>query len=476
MLKRLFGSVLGGVSVLSTGTLLGQAIYILVTTFLLKDYFSTADFGDLANFLSITSFLSIISTLRYELAVPMISTFENRVAFVQTLTKYILYSSLVLGLILVLTPLSLRYSILLMIGVGLTAFQVLFKMWFLTEKKYQPVFFSNLLRPLLQVTVPLGLYYTLGADPYFLYLGVVVGLAVSVVFIFPKELFMQLDFKSKASVKINLREHINFPKFTAVSTLINQIGVTLLPIWMTLLFDKATVGNFSMVVMLYAIPVGLLGQTLGQVIYPYFAEWKNDKVRFKKVIHYTLIVMYSIGTVCFIPLAFFGEEVILYVLGSKWKLASEFSRVLVVYYLFMFVSSPISGIPQLFGLQKRAMQVSIFEMLLRCLALFLGAYLYESSYVSIVLFSFASSAIYLYYIGWMLRIAQSSMLEVLGANYQLFTLDVFLFILIVINILSNSFFESNYLIEGLVVVLILLSTFIKVNFLYRESSRSSLVV
>lgn len=95
------------------------------------------------------------------------------------------------------------------------------------------------------------------------------------------------------------------------------------------------------------------------------------------------------------------------------------------------VSSPISSYALVSKNQKTATVITIVETITRFIVLYLGYYFLNSPMLSISLYAIACTIIYIYYINWILRLLNSSLIDFIKRNIGYFRYDL-LFVIIVL--------------------------------------------
>jgi O-antigen/teichoic acid export membrane protein len=114
--------------------------------------------------------------------------------------------------------------------------------------------------------------------------------------------------------------------------------------------------------------------------------------------------LFLISVVPFIVVGIFGPSVYSFVFGDEWLEAGKYMRLLLPWLFLVFLSSPLSFLPDLLSFQKKAMWIDIIKFLFRILALSIGVIM-NDIYLSIALFSGISFILVLYTLFWYLNLS-----------------------------------------------------------------------
>ena len=147
-------------------------------------------------------------------------------------------------------------------------------------------------------------------------------------------------------------------------------------------------------------PTQLIGQSVGDVFYPYITEAaQQGEVLSKRIIKVTL----SLVLVGFLPFAFvvaFVPWLFGLVFGGSWAVAGEYARWLSIMLFFTFINRPvIASIPTL-GLQRGLMFYELQSTGWKLVALYMGFVFFKSDRVAVFLFSAFGAIFYIALILW----------------------------------------------------------------------------
>ena len=176
---------------------------------------------------------------------------------------------------------------------------------------------------------------------------------------------------------------------------INTLARNLPPILLNLFFTKAIVGQFYIATRLMNIPLNILQSSVSQVFYQRVSELLKNKQPLKQFFNTTIL---KLGAIIIVPLLivfFWGESILPYILGDKWKLAGQLTSILVPLYFFRFIISPVSVIFTATGKQHFVLVWQIAYAISTFLCFYIGGNMNVSIQVISSIFSWTSAGFYL---------------------------------------------------------------------------------
>lgn len=170
---------------------------------------------------------------------------------------------------------------------------------------------------------------------------------------------------SGAPVKALLSEYRHFPYFLAPSGAVNALSVQLPQMGIALLFGMAIAGQFGMMSRILAVPVALIGQSIGYV-------YAGEIARLKREGTTNIVRLYDKLTaglgglalliVCFV--IFFGEPVFTWLLGEQWRTTGQLAVLYVASTAMQLVTAPLSQTLIIAGRTKWQLLIDVVRTLL----------------------------------------------------------------------------------------------------------------
>lgn len=400
---------------LVSATSIAQSIALAIYPVLSRIY-TPAEHGLFALYMSIISVLAIISTGKYELAI-MIPEKEKQGRSLLYLSIIIstLFSIFLLVFILIfhsqipvwfsnpdlkswlyLIPLST-----LMVGM----FQA-FNYWNNRKKFYKTISAGNLGQSLVNSTVKLS---TSSAIPSGggLIAGAIAGqFAGIMIYIrnFLKKDKIEAEDLDITGIKEVAQKYKNFPRYNMLHYLTNNLSSSLPVFIFSSWFTSTEVGWYSFGFMMINRPMNLVTNSLTQVFSQRIIEKYNNKILIRKEVRFLVSRLFILTVLPFSLAGIFGPKIYSFVFGEEWLTAGNYMRILLPWLFVVFLSSPISFLPDLLSRQRKAMWIDIIKFLLRIATLSIGVIM-NDIYLALILFSGISFILVLYNLFWYLNLS-----------------------------------------------------------------------
>jgi O-antigen/teichoic acid export membrane protein len=382
---------------LMTGTTIAQAIPIAISPILTRIY-TPEDFGIFAIFLAITLIIGSIANGRYELAIMVPKKDEDAINIFALGFIITTFISLLL-LVLILIFQKYFFFFLKNEEIGLWLYFIPISVFFFgifnilnyfnnRKKNYKDISNANILKSIIAAIMQLLIgFIQQGAT------GLISGQIISQFFANTK-LFKNIIKDKKLISKITKKKILalakrykNFPKYSMPSGLLNIVSLQVPVFLLGAFFNTAIVGFYSLSYRFISLPMSIIGSSIGQVFFQKCSEFKNDKKALKKITLETYKKLFKIGILPFSIITVFGDYIFAFVFGKDWIAAGEYSQILAISILFLFIKSPISSLFINLKKQKDALIFNIIIIFSRVLILFFGGYFLKDIYITIFLYS-----------------------------------------------------------------------------------------
>ncbi len=369
---------------LMSGTIVAQAIPIAITPILTRLY-SPESFGLLALFLSFIFVLGSIANARYELAILLPKNDEDAlniaalglvIAFCFSLILFVIVvvfnSHLVrllnteeIGFWLYFIPFSV-----LMVGL----FNVL--NYLNTRKKlYKDIARANIYKSLgmavVQITVG-----SVKAGATGLISGEIISRVISNVRLI-KNIKAHYDLRSVRffSMKGMAKQYVKFPKFSLWGTLANTSSIHLTNVLISMVYNIATLGFYTLVQRVLSTPTSLIGASIGQVFFQEAVVEKEKTGIAKEVFRKTLIRLFLAGLFIFSILYWIVEDLFAFVFGEEWRIAGVYAQILIPLFYVVFFVSPLTLMNLVFEKNEIGMYWQFGLLFLNLILVFIAQHL-----------------------------------------------------------------------------------------------------
>lgn len=382
---------------LITGSGLSQVV-IYASILVLTRLFSTELFGIYMLFSSATLILKPLATLQYEFAIVLPKKDTDAINLVGFSFIILVSYCLLLLMIIFFFNKSIvnffnikelaNFIYLLPVSVFLFGGVSIFDYW-----NNRANMFKNISKGLLAKSVVMSSTQLATGASSFNSLGLIPGMLLGQ--------FLQLLFLIKASFKsmVHLTKEISLkrmlflakrykdiPVFNTIINLTNNLSNELPVLLITKYFGLASSGIYGLAIKFTRAPVGIFQQSINQVFFNKASKIYNDEGNLHELVIKTAKHLLFISSFLFIPL-FIVSFYLDIIFGENWTDVGLYSRILIPWLFFGFLSNPITPLILILNKQKKMVIFDAFLLVFRFLALFLGYYFYNSIVIALILFS-----------------------------------------------------------------------------------------
>ena len=396
---------------------LSQAIALAIYPVLSRIY-TPEEHGLFALYMSIISVTAIISTGKYELAI-MIPKKEEHAA---GLTVLSIFLSLVFSLALVIFIACFHERVpnwlgnenikkwiwFIPVSTLLVGIFQSFNYWSNRRKKYRTIATANLSQSLLNSAIKLTTSNSISGGGG-LILGAISGQFLGALVFFKTafinglESFKKIKFKD---LKHLAGEYKLFPRYNMLHYAVNNFSSALPVFVLGLWFSYEQAGYYSIGFMMVHRPMNLLSSSFTQVFSQKIIGNFNNGILISKQIRKFVFMLFLIAFLPFVIAAIWGPGIFSFVFGveNNWYEAGVFMRILLPWLFVVFISAPLSFLPDMLKRQKKAMWIDILKFILRIAALSIGVIL-KDIYLVLMIFSGISFIMVSYSLYWYLNLS-----------------------------------------------------------------------
>lgn len=377
-------SVLRNVGLLAAASAASQALSFVAAPVLAR-LFAPGEFGVLGVFLAFAGVLGVAACLRLDLAVVVPRDHDEAadVLVVALLANAVVVgaSALVVSVaggaiaralgepaVATLLPYLPAY-----LGV-LGTFQAL-NYWSTRNDRFGRVAGANVARAATTAGAQAALG-TAGLGAFGLLIGQVAGQAAALAWLLvdvarrrTASIWRRRSWRSVARVVATYRE---FVVFGAPQAVVNAINQGLPAVVLTVTFDAQVAGFYLMAHRLVTAPVGLVGRSVRQVLYPRLGRAQAEGNAFA-IARRATIMLAATAVVPVVVAVVFAPAAFAWLLGAPWRPAGEFARYLVVWLAVGFVNIPSVSLVPLLHMQRWHAAYEVVYLLCRTAALVAGA-------------------------------------------------------------------------------------------------------
>ena len=389
---------LKNVSTLALGTIISQLLLFLSSPILTR-LFSATDFGILALFNSIAVVAAIPTTGRYEFAVGLPESDQKASKVVGLIAFLSLFVSVFYLVVIIILKnwagpqmahnkfLSLPIAYLVPVLTYAIALYTALQYWNQRFKAYKIVSTANAALVILGVILNI-VFGVLGYKKFGLVYSLVLAEILAIIpvaYLFYRSGFFHIS-KPKEYRAI-AKEYKNFPKYMLISDLSLTTSQQIVPIIFTIIFNSATVGLYSLANRMLKVPSVVLTSSIGNV----FRNDAIDVIRStgscRSLYLSTLRKLIFLAIPIYGLLAIFSPQLFLLIFGTNWVESGYFARLICISTIFDFLAYPLSVLFYVVHRQKMYMKLQFFNTLSGILFIYVGFWLFNSAYWSVLFFS-----------------------------------------------------------------------------------------
>jgi len=347
---------------LMTGTTIAQAIPIAISPILTRIY-TPEDFGIFALYIAIVSFISIIVTARYEMAIVLPKKDEDAVNILflsLCIMMFIVIVTTILILLFKTTIIELlnakeigNFIYLIPISIFIAGLNQSFNYWS-NRKEY----FKNMSSAQISQSITIGIFQPLlGYFNIFggLIIGNILGRVINTFILINKFISNdkeKIKFVNKNIMIEQMKIYKDFPLINSLHAFTDILRISGSVMLISSFFGSTILGLYSLSLRVLQVPIGIVGSALGKVLYSKLTLLYNDKKPLYPYVKKISINLFLISLPIFLFLYIIIPDLFGFVFGEKWRIAGEYSKILLPYLFVNFVISPISIVPIIVKKQK----------------------------------------------------------------------------------------------------------------------------
>ena len=372
---------------------IAQLIALLVVP-ILSRIFSPEEHGVITTFVSLISIGAAFSTLKYEQAIIVEEDRDKARSLVVLSILIGLMSTLLIIIVLILgKPLILQlfdltefspWLLAIPISIFLASCIETLAVWWNRERKYKKLSTVRIASIASASAYKLG-HKSLNIIPMNgLVFGHVLGQIVNFILFIPKNFikYLKIDFEVIKTLAIKYK---SFPTWAMPAGLINVIGSNM-PVFIIAYFLGSEItGNFGNAIKLTFVPLAAVSYAFSQVYYERLARLSQSLERIK-LSENILKFLYFIAIIPVLVLTVWGDIITPFILGDNWQASGEMVRIIALFYLVMYISSPFSAAFEVYNKLKIQFVYTASFAVITSIALLISLYYTDNIYIALLWF------------------------------------------------------------------------------------------
>ena len=398
---------------LLSGSVIAQGI-AFVAYLLLSRLYTSEDFGLYNVFYSYIEVLIILSTCKYEMAIVKASTDTDAYLLTRfTLRLNAVVSALLLvaaGLLTCLRVDAIPLPPLLLLLIPPMVFFCgttrVYTFVFNRYRHFQQIAASEVVTSLSGVVAKILFGLLAAAGQLFHLIGLPVGtilgkVAGNVYYRIAGAKLLRSQPVASSRLLPLLKQHKAFPLYSMPRELVSSFSANLPFMWLSLHFDIALLGLFSLAVTFTMRPVNLLANVFEKVFYPTANQKIEQGQPIGSDIRKFLLTLAALVLPVLLVAFFFAEPLFTFLFGSKWVGTGFFVRCIIPWLALLLFTNSLAFIPNVFTTQRGDFVFQVVQLGLRIVALSVGI-LRADFRLAILLFCAVSTLVQLCQLLWYL--------------------------------------------------------------------------
>jgi O-antigen/teichoic acid export membrane protein len=401
------------ISILLAGSGIAQVANFIITSFLTRLYLPE-QFGAQVVFITISFYFSVAFTGKYELALMIPRELSKAASIVKLSIKLLITLSLLavplfyffgphifqslnlsdVGPISWLIPFSI-------ITLGLSS---IFNYWNTREENYKLLSSIRIIEVILTGAISF-FFFKISMQGLIWASLLATGVSATIFYFFFKKEIKDVDARSH-SLKGLAKEYADFPKSNIALSLIDAFQFTGITLLISYFFGAVVAGYFALCNRILQAPFGLIIKPISQV---YFAESSSIARENKQLYPITIATIKRTGMIALpvlVVILLAGPYLFSLVFGEKWFISGVYAQILIVWFAFEFIKTPISQLAVILRKQKEMLLINGSSLIIFLILPFVIKDLIVSPTVFLCYTSGFHILLTIYFLYWFMKIAK----------------------------------------------------------------------
>jgi O-antigen/teichoic acid export membrane protein len=276
------------------------------------------------------------------------------------------------------------------------------KQWNSRERKYMRVSIAQVGSEVLGDGLTAGFGFAgFTSGPLMIIMQVIGEVFATLIFaymVFREDLKFIRDSFDWQIIKQGIVEYKKLPLFNLWSNLINNAALYIPSILLSAYFSTTVAGYYAMGNNAIRLPVSIFGNSIGQVFYQRSAEAYHEGGN-KTIMEGTLKYLSLISFFPMMMIAIIGKELFVVVFGNSWADAGSYSQILSLWVFLVFMTTPLSYIPNIYGKYEKFLVFQIINLITRVGSLVYGG-MRGDVWLALWLFTLSGIVVYAAMLFW----------------------------------------------------------------------------
>ena len=290
-----------------------------------------------------------------------------------------------------------NYLWLIPVNVFLVGLYFTLRYWNMRKKRFGHISIANIVQYISNNGIILGAGLSGYATGFSLILGSIISVILS-----PMVLSRRILRGNKELFKNSIRWHKmlasmkrfkKFPKYIIWNDLISRLSAELPIYFIAVYFSRPVIGFYSLGLRLLRIPMGMLGNSIGEVYFQRESQNKEINPLLLEKLFRNLVIF---GLPPFFLFCIISEDLFSIVFGTNWSEAGVYAQILSLLIFIQFITIPASYLMLIFEKQEFSLILNIAVIVTTIIAITIGGLL-NNIYISFFLLTLLNGLVYAIY-------------------------------------------------------------------------------
>jgi lipopolysaccharide exporter len=375
-------SFLKNILVVMSGTALAQVIGFALSP-IISRLFSPTDFGVFGSFGAVSGIITAGATLEYSQAIMLPKAKEdaiNLLTFAFLCTFAISFLCLTFCLVLPATVNNLMktkgvWALALLVLTTLVAgANQLWQAWAVRVKAFKHTSASQVIRSISSNGTRITFGYLKGGAPGLIVSSILgdVLASINLVRVFLPDFSALRSCIRWARMKQLAKDYHDFPLYSASQNVINALSAGLPVLLLTHFYGIPVAGAYAFGVSVLQVPMGFILTALRQVLFQKACETQHGGKSIAVLYVRTTAALFAMVLLPSLILIIWAPQIFSWIFGSKWLLAGEMARSLVIWLAIVFCNLPAVLFARIIRMQRFVFFYDLALLAARSFALLFG--------------------------------------------------------------------------------------------------------
>jgi O-antigen/teichoic acid export membrane protein len=192
-----------------------------------------------------------------------------------------------------------------------------------------------------------------------------------------------------------LKKYKSQPLFSTPGIFVVSYSFSIIPIFISTLYDIQEVGYYSLAMSMLYLPISLIANNVGIVYFRKASQEKIESGSFLRSFKSSVLLLFLISIIPFLGLLFFAEPLFAFAFGKEWMRSGTFVQLLIPWYWMNFIVGALVSSLIISGNQLTKLIIQCFFVIESFGIFYLSKYFQFTIETFLHLISFAYAFTYL---------------------------------------------------------------------------------